>query len=111
MTYKAPDVPDEKITPQFVRDQLLLCFESANKEFANLLNQNVSDSQLKEQVINFVKTVFSSCGVSFEDPTKEGITRAIEECKANAERMMGKQGSEIIEHHYKEMMKLVERMK
>ncbi len=111
MTYKAPEVPDDKVTPQFVRDQLLLCFESANKEFARLLNQKVSDSQLREQVINFVKTIFSSCGVSFDNPTKEGIISAIQQCKANAEKMMGNEGREIIEHHYNEMMKLVEKLK
>jgi len=32
------------------------------------------------------------------------------QCKANAERMMGPQGTEIIEHHYGEMMKLVSKL-
>jgi hypothetical protein len=111
MTYKAPEVAEDKITPQFVRDQLLLCFESANREFARILDQNPSDNQLREQVFNFVKNVFSSCGVSFDNPTKEGIMKAIQECRANAEKMMGTKGKEIIEHHYREMMKLVEKMK
>ncbi len=39
-TYKAPDVPSERITPEFVRDELLSCFESANREFATLTNQS-----------------------------------------------------------------------
>jgi hypothetical protein len=109
-TYKAPDVPDEKVTPTFVRDELLKCFESANGEFAKLLNQPVTDEQLRQQVKMFVEGVFSQCGVSYVSPTKEGILTAISQCKANAEQMMGSRGAEIIDHHYSEMMKLVNRL-
>jgi hypothetical protein len=110
-TYVAPNVPDEKVTPTFVRDQLLLCFESANGEFARILDQPVTDEQLKQQVKSFVEGVFSNCGVSYVAPTKAGIVTAISECKRNAESMMGPQGSSIIDHHYSEMMKLVNRLK
>jgi len=58
----------------------------------------------------FVEGVFSQCGVSYVSPTKEGIITAISECKRNAEQMMGSQGSSIIEHHYSEMMKLVNKL-
>jgi len=109
-TYVAPDVPDAKITPAFVRDELLKCFESANGEFARILHQPVTDEQLKTQVKAFVEGVFSQCGVSYVSPTKEGIVTAISECKRNAEQMMGTQGSAIIDHHYAEMMKLVNRL-
>ncbi len=109
-SYKAPDVPIERVTPEFVRDELLRCFESANKEFMTLLNQPVSAGQLKEQVKQFVESVFANCGVSYADPSKEGILTAIGQCRANAEKMMGSQGSEIIRHHYEEMMKLVDRL-
>ncbi len=109
-SYKAPQVQDSEVTPSFVRDELLTCFESANKEFANLLHQPVTDEQLKIQVKTFVETAFSQCGVSYAEPTKEGILTAISECKSNAERMMGPQGAEIIKHHYAEMMKLVNKL-
>ena len=109
-TYKAPDVSSDRITPEFVRDELLSCFESANREFAALLNQPVTDEQLKQQVKQFVESVFDSCGASYTDPTKEGIVTAMNECKANAEKMMGPQGVGIIQHHYDEMMKLVGRL-
>ena len=109
-TYHAPEVPDEKVTPQFVRDELLNCFESANREFSKLLNQPVIDEALKEQVRNFVQSAFSGCGASFENPTREGILLAMNQCKANAEKMMGTQGTEVIRHHYDEMMKLVNRL-
>ena len=108
--YTAPVVPDKDVTPAFVRDELLKCFESANGEFAELMHQPVTDEQLKQQVKSFVEGVFSQCGVSYVSPTKEGILTAISECKANAEKMMGTQGATIIEHHYSEMMKLVDRL-
>lgn len=109
--YKAPEVPDDEINPVFVRDELLKCFESANGEFANLLHQPVTDEQLKQQVKMFVEGVFSQCGVSYVSPTREGIVTAISQCKANAEKMMGTKGAEIIDHHYSEMMKLVDRLR
>ncbi len=108
--YTAPDVPDPKVTPVFVRDELLKCFESANGEFAKLMHQPVTDEQLKQQVKGFVEGVFSQCGVSYVSPTKDGILTAISQCRANAEAMMGTKGADIIEHHYSEMMKLVDRL-
>ena len=108
--YKAPEVPDSKVTPTFVRDELLKCFESANAEFATVLRQPVADDQLKRQVKSFVEQVFSQCGVSYVAPTKEGVVAAISACRQNAEKMMGTRGAEIIDHHYSEMMKLVDRL-
>ena len=109
-TYTAPDVPDAEVTPVFVRDELLKCFESANGEFAKILHQPVTDEQIQQQVKSFVEGVFSQCGVSYVSPTKEGKVTAISECKRNAEQMMGPQGASIIQHHYSEMMKLVDRL-
>ncbi len=108
--YTAPNVARAALTTQFVRDELLRCFESANREFMRLLGQPVTDEALKQQVRQFVQGVFSQCGVSYTDPTKEGILAAIAECKNNAEKMMGAQGAGIIQHHYDEMMKLVYRL-
>jgi hypothetical protein len=105
--YKAPDVPKEKVTPLLVRDELLKCFESANKEFMHVLNQPTNDEMMKTQVRQFVTGSFQSCGASFEHPTKEGIVNAIGQCKTNAEAMMGEKGAGIIRRHYDEMMKLV----
>ena len=93
-----------------MRDELLRCFESANKEFMTLLNQPVTDEALKVQVKQFVEGVFQNCGVSYRSPTKAGILTAMGECKSNAEKMMGPRGADIIRHHYSEMMKLVNRL-
>ena len=108
--YRAPSVPDSEVTPEFVRDELLNCFESANREFARLLNMQMTDDALKQHVKTFVSTVFQQCGVSYTSPTRRGIEVAIKTCKENAEKMMGAQGADIIRHHYAEMMKLVDRL-
>jgi len=108
--YKAPDLPADKITPILVSDELLKCFESANKEFMEVLHQPATDAAIRAQVNQFVTGVFQNCGVSFDNPNKEGILTAINQCKANAQSMMGPAGAEIINHHYAEMIKLVDRL-
>src|SRR5436853_7915569 len=108
--YKAPDIPTSQITGELVRDELLRCFESANKEFFTLLNQPVTDEMLKTQVKQFVEGVFQSCGVSYTDPTKKGILTAINQCESNAEKMMRPKVADIISHYYAEMMKLVDNL-
>ncbi len=108
--YEAPNLRGLKVTPELVRDELLSCFESANREFARLMAQPITDDALRGQVKMFVESVFQKCGASYTNPTKWGIVTAIGECKSNAEKMMGPQGSDIIKHHYEEMMKLVNRL-
>jgi hypothetical protein len=108
--YKAPDIPEENVTPTLVRDELLKCFESANKEYMRVLDQPTDNQALKGQVRQFVVGSFQSCGASVDRPTKEGIVSAIGQCKSNAEAMMGPKGADIISHHYEEMMKLVDKL-
>ena len=108
--YRAPEVEDDDVTTDFVRDELLRCFESANREFFAILDQPATDEQLRQQVRSFVTGVFQQCGVSFENPTKQGIVTAVEQCRSNAEQMMGDRGVGVIRHHYAEMMKLVSRL-
>jgi hypothetical protein len=108
--YTAPDIPEGEVTPTLVRDELLKCFESANKQFMQILDQPMDDQALESQVRQFVAGSFQSCGASFDKPTKEGIVSAIGQCKSNAEAMMGPKGADIIGHHYEEMMKLVDKL-
>ena len=108
--YTAPNVPAESVTPALVRDELLKCFESANSEFMEVLKQPVDDQAIRAQVYQFVTGVFQNCGVSFANPNKAGILTAINQCKSNAESMMGPAGSGIIAHHYAEMIKLVDQL-
>ena len=109
-SYRAPEVSNDKVTGEFVRDELLRCFESANREFLTLLSQPFTDEGLKVQVKQFVEGVFQNCGVSYTNPTKNGILTAIGQCKSNAEKMMGPSGATIIQHHYDEMMRLVDKL-
>src|SRR5438067_13487141 len=99
-TYTAPDVPSDRITPEFVRDELLTCFESAIREFATLLNQLVTDEQLKQQVKQFVESVFVNCGASYTAPSIDGILPAMNQCMSNGENMIGPQGVGIRQHYY-----------
>src|SRR5256885_2391543 len=108
--YHAPQVSDEDVTAEFVRDELLRCFESANREFFEILDHPATDTQLREQVHSFVTGVFQQCGVSFDSPTKEGILIAIDQCRSNAEQMMGERGADVIRDQYAQMMKLVSRL-
>lgn len=108
--YKAPDTPAAQVTLSLVKDELLKCFESANREFLELQGQLVGDEELKRQVEEFVRGAFEGCGASFEEPTREGVILAIEECKRSATQGFGEAGVPIIDHHYEEMMKLVNRL-
>ena len=108
--YKAPILPANEITTVLVRDELLKCFESANKEFMEVMHQPATDAAIRAQVNQFVTGVFRNCGASFDNPTKGGILTAINQCRANAQSMMGPAGTEIINHHYAEMIKLVDRL-
>jgi hypothetical protein len=109
--YKAPEnLRGVVITPSFVRDEMIACFESANREFLELLNQTIDSDILRSQIRKFVITVFANCGSSYWNPTKESIVEAITQCKVTAEEKMGAEGKEIIRHHYEEIMKLVSRL-
>ena len=110
VAYKAPDVPSEKLSPTLVRDELLKCFECANKQFMEVLMHPDSDQAHKAHVKQFVTGSFKTCGVSYEKPTKKGLVKALKQCKTNAESMMGPPGAKIIKAHYAEMMTLVNKL-
>ena len=61
-SYRAPEVSSKDVTPTFVRDELLKCFESANREFMEVVHQPTTDEALRAQVRQFVTTVFQGCG-------------------------------------------------
>src|SRR5438128_12702400 len=94
-TYTAPNVSDAELTPSFVRDELLRCFESANQQFFEIVGQRVTDEQLRAQVREFVTGVFQPCGGPFETPTKQGSRTAINQSKANASCTTGGRGAEV----------------
>src|SRR6266550_856776 len=64
--YVAPRVRDADVTTDFVRDELLRCFESANREFFEILGQPATEAQVREQVHGFATSSkmaapFSAC--------------------------------------------------
>ncbi len=111
ISYKAPQTLQKRdITPSFIREELIKCIESANREFAESLNRPISNRVLKDQVREHLIAVFANCNTSYRNPTREGIIGVIGRCKTNAEEIMGTQGKEILEQHYKEIMKLVNQL-
>jgi len=110
MTNVGSDVKRRKVTVRYARDRLINCFETANKEIAYALNQKIPERELKAKVKLFVMDAFKKCNVDFDNPTKEGLEKAMELCKKNTEEMLGKKGAKIVEKHYNEMMELFSRI-
>ena len=106
MTKDGSDVKRRKITVRYARDRLINCFETANREIADALNQKVPERELKARVRLFVGDAFRKCNVDFNNPTKEGLEKAMELCRKNTEKMLGKRGAKIVEKHYNEMLEL-----
>ncbi|MGC8687506.1 MAG: hypothetical protein ACP5RM_02285 [Candidatus Micrarchaeia archaeon] len=100
----------KKISTTYARDRLINCFETANKEINNALNQKVPEKELKARVRLFVGDAFRKCDVDFNNPSKEGLLKAMELCKKNTEKMLGKKGAKIVEKHYNEMLELFSRI-
>ena len=81
------------MTPTLVRDELLKCFESANKEFMHVFNQPTNDEALKAQVQAVRDGLFPELrGELRPARPRQGIVTAIGQCKSNAEAMMGPKG-------------------
>jgi len=106
MKRDSSDAENEKITVTYARDRLINCFETANKEIAEALNQKIPEKELKARVKLFVMDAFKKCNVDFDNPTKEGLEKAMELCRKNTEKMLGKDSAKIVEKHYNEMMEL-----
>jgi len=110
MTKDGSDVKRRKITVRYARDRLINCFETANREIADALNQKVPERELKARVRLFVGDAFRKCNVDFNNPTKEGLEKAMELCRKNTEKMLGKNGAKIVEKHYNEMLELFDKI-
>ncbi len=101
----------KKLDPKYVVDQLMGCFINANKEVSKAMNEKVSDEELEARTKIFLGDAFRKCNVSMENPTKEGILKAMDECRANILNTMGeKEGSEFVNKYYVEMKDLVDKM-
>ncbi|MCL4373366.1 hypothetical protein M1367_00635 [Candidatus Marsarchaeota archaeon] len=94
----------------YARDRLINCFETANKEINEALDQKVPEKELKARVKLFVGDAFKKCNVDFNNPSKDGLLKAMDLCKRNTEKILGKKGAKIVEKHYNEMLEIMSRI-
>jgi len=107
--------PKKKVTPKLVRDAIIECFYQAHQEVLrdmyillkegkiNKEPEKMGKEYIKETIINY----FIKVGGDFENPTKEYIMLVLEELRGFAK---GFRSPEIINRHYGEIMKLVEKL-
>lgn len=100
----------EQITPQIAVERLINCFETANVEINKALNQKVPENELKARVKLFVGDAFRKCNVDINNPTREGLSEAMNMCKLNTEKALGDKAKEIIEKHYNEMSEIISKL-
>ncbi|MCH8022967.1 MAG: hypothetical protein IH932_04405 [Thaumarchaeota archaeon] len=108
--YILPEISESNLTPIFVRSELLRCLENTYSNLLDIMNLDLEEAVIKDRVLRFVTMIFQDCDVSFDQPTKEGLFRTIEECKKRAELMMGPVGREVIDSLSQQMVKLVEKI-
>ncbi|MEM0202277.1 MAG: hypothetical protein QXR73_03810 [Candidatus Micrarchaeaceae archaeon] len=104
------DEESGSVTPQEAVKRLINCFETANREINEALNLKVPEKELKARVKIFVGDAFKKCNVDINNPTKKGLIEAMNLCKINTEKMLGKDAEPIIKKHYKEMSEIIERL-
>ena len=106
---------EEKITPEIVRDAIIECFYQAHqevlKEMYVILQEGKVSKESEEMGRDYIKETianyFLKVGGDFETPTKEHIMLVLEELREFAKDF---RSPEIINKHYGEIMKLVEKM-
>lgn len=102
----------EKLTAEFVRDQMIECFFTSQKEILALAARSVhhaaTDGELRKSVCQLIKMAFAEAGGNYEAPTKEVLLKVMDILKRKS-RATGKE-AEIIQHHAGEMMDLMGRL-
>ena len=97
---------EELITPVMVRDAMVRCFYEAHCAQAGLgLKKEVFVDKSYCQEI--VRKAFSDAGEDFDKPSKESILKALNNLKTFSASF---REPNIIEKHYNEIMRLVERL-
>ncbi|MCL5099871.1 MAG: hypothetical protein M1158_01985 [Candidatus Marsarchaeota archaeon] len=95
---------------KYAVERLINCFETANKEINEALGQNVPERELKARVRIFVGDAFRKCDVDVNNPSKDGLRKAMELCRLNTEKMLGPKAGPIIKKHYAEMSEIIEKL-
>jgi hypothetical protein len=97
------------LNPVKARDLIVKCFFEAQKEtFARIkqgMGGSTSDKDLMNNVVASIKMVFREVGSDYENPTKDGIVKAVETLAKKA----GSWGTpqDIIEFHKGQIMKVL----
>jgi len=104
----------EKITPIQVRDAVIECFYLAHQEILEEIREYEKTKTEEEielmkhlDVKVLVKEFFKEVGGDYEQPTKEAIQNVCEKLSEYAANFRDKK---IIEKHYGEIMKLIEKL-
>lgn len=110
--FKRWHLQDDDLTglnPVKARDLIVKCFFEAQKEtFARIkqdMGGSTSDKDLMNNVVASIKMVFREVGTDYENPTKEGIIKAVETLAKKA----GSWGTpqDIIDFHKGQIMKVL----
>ena len=97
---------DEEVTPLKVRDAIVNCFLEAHCTDTGIPADDKEANREYSRLI--VKKAFSEFEGEFDRPSKESILKALEKL---AEFSKNFRDPSIIEKHYSEIMKLVDKLK
>jgi len=106
--------PDKEVTTVDARDALVECFTQAHAKELEMIKEYYSaDSEeeytkLKQlNVEMLIRSFFKKVGGDYEVPTKESLLSV---CEKLAEYAANFRTKKVIEEHYGEMVKLIERI-
>ncbi len=92
------------------RDVIIHCFYSAQKEtFARIKDKEklpATDQDIKNTVTAAIKSVFTTAGENFDNPTKEGLAKVVSLLASQA-KSWGTP-DDIIEHHKEQIQKVLD---
>ena len=104
----------KKVTPAMTREAIVCCFEKAHKEVIEKMNKNKEFSSRREkesfeklQIRLIIIDIFEEAGADFNNPTKQGIITALSKLREFGLKF---RSPEIVEKHYNEIMKIVNKM-
>ncbi len=102
----------EKLTPLFVRDQLIQCFIKTNKKFlkeqAKKSGKNLSPQEIEKRLKADVKKAFELVNEDFSNPKKESFPKVISLLRQKS-KLAKKTEKEIMQHIH-QIMALVKKL-
>lgn len=101
--------PDEKITPEMVRDAMVECFRQAGKGITDYLDAQKEGKEDPSafQAASIVRSAFRQSGGDFDNPSKKSLEKAMDYL---ARIVSSFREPEIIEKNYADIKSLVDRL-